>query len=279
MSEIKSKLLKPALTSHYICNFQPPNNGFIKSRLNTTPIRDYDYLSLACSDAVLPGSSLATVDITNDFHGLSEKHAYRRLYDDRADFSFYVDANDYYCIRFFEAWIAYTVDEQLGSNPSKREYSYRVNYPDLYCTDNLSIIKFDRDYETGEQVGLTKIPKKTNGRSLTYNFVKAFPISIQSMPVSYETSQLLKCTVSFTYSRYWISGLTVASNSSATQNSNAPGVPDLLRFSDPGLQASYNRLNNPLSGQGYNDSALDQASLRALTPTDTSNITVNTFQN
>ena len=37
--------------------------------------------------------------------------------------------------------------------------------------------------------------------------MKAFPLSINSMLVSYDSSQLLKCTVSFTYSRYWIEGL------------------------------------------------------------------------
>jgi len=40
--------------------------------------------------------------------------------------------------------------------------------------------------------------------SLTYGFVKAYPISINSMPVSYEASSLLKCTVSMTYIRYYI---------------------------------------------------------------------------
>jgi hypothetical protein len=38
----------------------------------------------------------------------------------------------------------------------------------------------------------------------TYQFINAYPISINSMPVSYDASQLLKCTVSFTYSRYVI---------------------------------------------------------------------------
>ena len=41
---------------------------------------------------------------------------------------------------------------------------------------------------------------------MEYRFINAFPISINSMPVSYDQSDLLKCTVSFTYSRYVISG-------------------------------------------------------------------------
>ena len=52
---------------------------------------------------------------------------------------------------------------------------------------------------------ITKFESDTytkTGNSLTYNFIKAFPIAINSMPVSYDSSQLLKCTVSMTYIRY-----------------------------------------------------------------------------
>jgi hypothetical protein len=222
LSEIKSKLLRPALTSHYICNFQPPEsaNGFLSARVPNTAIKRSDRLSLACSDASLPGSSLQTHDITNDFTGVTEKHAYRRLYDDIADFSFYVDAEEYYVIKFFESWIGYAVNEQYGNDPARRNYNYRVNYSKDYTTDALSITKFERSYGTQEAKGSS---------SLRYNFVKAFPLSINSMLVSYDSSQLLKCTVSFTYSRYWIEGLNLQGKtgepSGQTPDTGAPRSP------------------------------------------------------
>jgi hypothetical protein len=239
LDNIKSKLLRPALTSHYICNFVLPSGGFIGPRMNgdvsaTTLI---DKLNLACSDASLPGSSLATIDIDNDFHGVSEKHAYRRLYDDRADFTFYVNAsedsksNAYYPIRLFEAWISSCVNEQYGATPASREYSYKVYYQDTYTTDSLSITKFERD---------------NLGNTLQYNFVKAFPISINSIPVSYDSSQLLKCTVSFTYSRYWISGLTQNTPGEPGQTTPA-GIPEnpfaLTPESQANLNAAYTQQN------------------------------------
>ena len=221
LSEIKTKLLRPALTSHYICNFEPPAsaNGFLSARVSNTPTKRADRLSLACSDASLPGSSLQTHDITNDFTGVTEKHAYRRLYDDRADFSFYVDAEEYYVIDFFESWIGYVVNEQYGKNGDnikRREYNYRVNYSKDYTTDALSITKFERSYGTQEAKGSS---------SLRYNFVKAFPISINSMPVSYDSSQLLKCTVSFTYSRYWIEGLNLQGKTGEPGQTPSTGAP------------------------------------------------------
>jgi len=214
MSEIRSKLLRPALTSHYLCYFQPPQTGFLNDRLKqlfTTNDANnrYDFLSLACSEASLPGNSVMTNEINNDYTGVTERHAYRRAYDDRADFTFYVDAERYYVIKFFESWIGYIVNEQYGDNGklvSKKTYNYRVNFPTNYYASAMSITKFERDFDLPPtEFGSYREPP--TGSQLQYNFVNAYPISISSMPVSYDSSQLLKCTVSFTYSRYWIQQL------------------------------------------------------------------------
>ena len=41
---------------------------------------------------------------------------------------------------------------------------------------------------------------------MTYEFIRSFPLSISSMPVSYSGNDLLKCTVSMSYIRYIQSG-------------------------------------------------------------------------
>ena len=38
-------------------------------------------------------------------HGVTEKHVHRRIFDDRIDLTFYVDAGLYQPIRFFEEWM------------------------------------------------------------------------------------------------------------------------------------------------------------------------------
>lgn len=202
VSDIKSSLLRPALTSHFQCWFNPPQNvkNFLVQRNKAGVGIPYDgnqeFFSLSCSEASLPGSSLATHELNNDFTGVTERHAYRRLYDDRADFTFYVD-HDHNIIKFFENWISYIANEQFTNQdgtPNRgiesSDYFYRVNYPDTYRTE-IYINKFERDYQ---------------GRYTRYRFFQAYPISINSMPVSYDSSSLLKCTVSFTYTRYFISG-------------------------------------------------------------------------
>jgi hypothetical protein len=232
VSDIKGLLLRPALTSHYLCQFYPPNlnnrsyTEFINQRINSgfTGARysdNQELIELSCSEATLPGSSIATYDINDSYHGVSEKIAYRRLYDDRADFTFYVD-HDYNIIQFFENWISYITFENDISSQKETTFTYRAEYKSNYQTSGLSITKFERDY---------------SGKMLTYRFIGAYPISINSMPVSYDSSQLLKCTVSFSYLRYVIE-----------LNTNIPGSKEpSLTSGDNSLPKTSDYFNNPTS--------------------------------
>jgi hypothetical protein len=62
------------------------------------------------------------------------------------------------------------------------------------CKQGLKVIKFER---TGNKNNL-----RYQGSTLEYEFINSYPISVASMPVSYDSSSLLKCTVSFSYIRY-----------------------------------------------------------------------------
>tara|TARA_Y100001973_G_scaffold79702_1_gene117171 strand:- start:282 stop:959 length:678 start_codon:yes stop_codon:yes gene_type:complete len=180
VSNIKSNLLAPALTSHFEVYFDVPTS--LSNRYNT--IRQ-GKIHLMCSEASLPGSSLATHQIDNDFHGVTERHAYRRIYDDRIDLTFYVDSRNYLPIKFFEDWISYITSEDKEAAKSN-SYTYRVRYPDTYSVAGLEVTKFEKDY----------------AQALTYQFIKSYPLQITSMPVSYDGSDLLKCSVAMTYIRY-----------------------------------------------------------------------------
>lgn len=240
MSEIKSKLLQPALTSHFICEFFPPPgvNNFLGTRGSSGfGAGQYsgavqELIQISCSEASLPGSSLATNDINNDYTGVTERHAYRRMYDDRADFTFYVDSN-YYVIDFFENWISYVVGEDSIKGQQNRYYNYRINFPDEYKTDDLYITKFERHYD-----------KEEKARPLTYKFINAYPISVSSMPVSYDSSQLLKCTVSFNYTRYVISKGSgqFADTTEPGQSTSPNSIAEQIRRSQ---SLNENRINRP----------------------------------
>ena len=250
VSDIKARLLQPALTSHYEVQIGEPIRGnWNKFRSENMTFSNFekDQLTLSCCDTVLPGSTLSTHDINNDFTGVTERHAYRRLYDDRIDLTFYVDAEKYLAIKFFETWIKYIANEQVAAGDApgvnREDYSYAFRYPDDYV-GSLKIIKFER---TGKG-------NAYNGAQLVYNFVNAFPIAINSMGVSYESSQLLKCTVSFTYLRYYIENI----------KKGVDPEPTAGQTLTPAEQAAINNFDKPSSGNGFSDPKLEASAQAAL---------------
>jgi len=209
ISKIKSNLLNLAQTSVYQVKLNPTEDviNFLRNR-NIYYGSEGEYIELLCSDTNLPGSSLATHDVTNDYPGVTEKFAYRRIYDETIDFTFYVDS-DYKVIEFLDGWMNYVTGQ--GTTFGNVEYTdkyryYRMNYPNLYKSNGLYITKFEKD----------------TGNSMTYQFIGAFPVNIVSMPVSYEASNILKCTASFSYIRYvrTRSGVSYASSSSSSSTTN-----------------------------------------------------------
>lgn len=219
VSDIKSRLLNLSQTSLYRLTIPVPAGvrTFVTQRGIST--LDIDNISLLCSEANLPGSTLATHDVTNDYHGVSEKMAYRRIYDETADMTFYVD-REYKVVEFFESWIDYI--SGVGDTFSRTQFEspyvhHRMEYADNYKI-NFYLTKFERDHHFN---GST--------RTLDYTFVHGFPISITSMPVSYEQGQILKCNISFSFIRY-VMKRSGTSSAPAIRNQNAPGISELARL-------------------------------------------------
>ena len=225
IQDITSSLLNPALTSQYHVNIGKPFNddgfdSFFSSIGGSWDTRIHqDRLNLQCCEAQLPGSQLATTELLNDFHGVTERHVYRRQFDDRIDLNFYCDAEQYLPIRFFEAWMNYITN--TGDGIEKENYSYRMKFPSKY-KGPLEVTKFEKNMQSKKKV-----------KPLTYKFVNAFPLAISSMPVTYDSSDLLKCNVSFAYSRYYID-----KSSSVSE------------FANPSAQANYNNVANGFSVGG-----------------------------
>tara|TARA_B100001250_G_scaffold154937_1_gene133100 strand:+ start:396 stop:1223 length:828 start_codon:yes stop_codon:yes gene_type:complete len=248
VSDIKSNLLRPSLTSVFEVQIGLPGSS-LGTRLRSLLGTDQRKLNLMCSEAVLPGSSLATTEVNNDYTGVTERHAYRRIYDETIDLSFYVDAVDYLPIKFFEEWISGIVNEDQNEAKAPN-YFYRVQYPDDYVAAGLKVIKFEKDYtDQYNDIKMTGGAKsyrvRTGTRSkLEYEFIRSYPRSITSMPVSYDGSSLLKCSVQMTYVRYVLS-------------SGGDGGSDIGLY-NPFQQAQFN--SNGIRGVAANlvDAAVDR---------------------
>ena len=102
VSDIKSKFLRPSLTSYFEVEVGIPGTIPILSKWSGDV---GDRINLLCSEAVLPGSNLATFETNNDHTGVTERFAHRRIFDDRIDLTFNVDGGRYSPIKFFEEWI------------------------------------------------------------------------------------------------------------------------------------------------------------------------------
>ena len=269
IKEIKSKLLSPALTSLYYVQIPLPSTGPLNLAYfnsNGVPI-DQDRLNLMCCETVLPGSRLATLELDNDRTGVTEKHAHRKIYDDRIDLTFYVNAENYMPIRFFETWINYITRQstaRIEGNPGAldKAYFYRFEYPDTYMSDSgMRITKFEKStFGTPKNnfLGHLGVQPETAGQ-LTYTFTRAFPLSIASMPVSYDQSNLLKCTVSMSYVRYVVDGSNPPLR--PEQASSIPGgQSDSARATDVSfnsqIQADANQALNAGNQTGGNDRAI-----------------------
>lgn len=146
-------------------------------------------LGMYCNEASLPGNSFATTEMNTDFPGVSQRFPYRKIYND-LQLTFYVDSS-YNVIKFFESWMSYIASPYGFGQPiyesSGQRGSFRFNYPDNYKC-NIFVSKFNKDSALNNKI--------------TYRFVNAFPIDITSMPISYDSSDILKCSVSFAYDRY-----------------------------------------------------------------------------
>ena len=91
------------------------------------------------------------------------------------DLTFYVNAEQYLPIKFFEAWIDYIAGGNIADQRSS-QYFYRMNYSDEYTSQQgLAVTKFERDSYTpssSSELGYAiDIDYEPTGNELRYNFI------------------------------------------------------------------------------------------------------------
>ena len=185
ISDILPKIQNVATTSNFLVKFVLPNSG-LRSFLRRKGINDrfvVDDVGLLCSDAVLPGSALATINTVGDYQGLVERMVHTRNFT-QINFDFYVDL-EYKSMKFLEHWMEY-ISGSSTADPSSDNYHFKMRYPKEYKSNDTRVVKFEKDHN----------------RFLEYRFIGLFPLSLSSVKVSYQGSQVLKATATFSYDRY-----------------------------------------------------------------------------
>jgi len=205
-NDLKNKFLHAATTSKYIVYFSPPTAvvNHLKIHKNIVWNDISEMVNISCVSAKLPGSSLATHDVTSDFLGVTEKMAYRRMYDDTFSVTVLVDSH-YKVLHFFEGWLDYIVgknDSNTGPSDNKSyETNYRIgtrmnypNGPNGYRSNVIELIKFNSD------MGARNVGQ--GNQVIKYNFVEGFPTSMDPIELSYGSTDLLQLNVNFKFIRY-----------------------------------------------------------------------------
>ena len=193
-------------------------------------------LGLYVSDSVLPGSSFADVEVSGDRQGITERMPFKRIYDD-VTFTFMVD-RDYKVMKFFEAWVQLInpLHGQVDGKANNQVMTLR--YPKQYkCT--MSVAKYNKDYF--HQDTFTNGLPNDNAGFLYYCFIRAWPLSISSTPINYDSGSVLKLNVTFRYERYVMENVTIGMIRSGWK-----GYSDSF---DPWM-GQYNTLINNSTGGG-----------------------------
>ena len=179
------KLQNVAQSSKFLAKFVLPPSP-LRTFMRQKGINDRfisDNIGLLCSDAVLPGSALASLNTAGDFQGVVERFAHTRNFT-QVNFEFYVD-NDYKSLKFLEHWMEF-ISGASDADPVRDSYHFRMRYPEDYKSNDTRIVKFEANHF----------------QFLEYRFIGLFPLSLNSTRVSYQNSQVLKATASFSYDRY-----------------------------------------------------------------------------
>ena len=235
ISQIKPTLSNLSLSSQYAVQFGGLS-GNLRRHLKLRGVDQRYYegdMGLLCSSAQIPGSAHATTTVTGNFQGLTETFAHTRTFT-QMDLEFYVD-NNYRVLKFLEHWTEF-ISDGSRSGPDQADnldpnYYFRMHYPTEYKCDQTRVVKFERNYL----------------RYIEYNFYGLFPISVTSIPVSYEGSQLLKVNASFKYDRY-VSGQSRSINKFRRDDNNLDSAPS---GTGPGKTDTTSRV--VYEGLGYSD--------------------------
>ena len=200
--------------------------------------------NILANEAMLPGTSMSVAQEIGSRQGIRERFATQRSYTDISisfylsnDYKvlrlFQEWMNFINPLYVTQEGIRHTQGYEGGyPNHGERYAFHRQRYPYEYKR-NIQIPKFERDYKPEERDDvITSIDptfgheirtfgtRRSKGKSyydmgpskdeeykpnaISYNFVNAFPISIQDIPLNYQSASIMQVTVDFCYDRYYI---------------------------------------------------------------------------
>ena len=176
--------------------------GEIKAYAGVTSANGDPIFKMFCDEAQLPNVGTMTGNLTGRYTGQgSVAYAHTPVYTE-FQLGWMCDAN-MSPLKFLTGWHDFIIgnDRKVGGstladmNSSARllnNRTYAIQYPDSYVCD-VRITKLEQ--------GKTEQSRRA---SISYLMERAFPISIDAVPLAYGNSQLTRVTATFQYARHHI---------------------------------------------------------------------------
>ena len=172
-------------------------------------------MKIMCTEAELPGTSFQTSLAVGHHQGIQEEFPNLRTFPP-LNLSFYVDA-DHLIVEVLEKWMTYI--NPIATNKRQLNAYGRFNYPEDY-KEIIHITKFERDAfiddidkennkisdaapDTGGFNGEFVVPRKPTTKLMSYEFVNIWPTNMTSMRLAYGSSNVLRCSMQFSYDRFF----------------------------------------------------------------------------
>ncbi len=144
---------------------------------------------IMCDEVSLPGIQSNTGSITGRYQGQGPiYYPTAPIYSD-LQLSFMCDA-EMQAFKFLLDWHTYIYDTTSGGGVRKGEKVRRLKYPQDYQCE---MIIEKRERNERDEIGV--VPMK-------FTLNNAWPYAVDAIPLSYGSSQLVKCTANFYYSSW-----------------------------------------------------------------------------
>lgn len=144
---------------------------------------------LMCDEVSLPGIQSNTGTVVGRYQGQGPiYYPTAPIYND-LQLSFMCDA-EMQAYKFLLDWHDFIYDTKSGFGVNKGEKVRKLKYPRSYQC-NMVVEKRERNADS--EIGV---------RTMQFNLHNAWPYSVDSIPLSYGSSQLVKCTANFYYSSW-----------------------------------------------------------------------------
>jgi hypothetical protein len=218
-----------SMTNGYDVEFEFPKSSLSDTlkAYYTPDSSDRDMLKILCDEAQLPNVQSATGQLQGRYLGENQvNYPYAKFYSD-ISLSWMVDANAT-PIKIFTSW------HNFIFNGAGKEKEKSISYQRLNTLKEQTASALQREvrmqYPT-EYLATCRITKTEKGPSapnergsMMYILQDIYPYSLDTVPLSYGTSQITKFTVNFQYSKHTV----VFNDIRKYEGVNLEGVSDLF---------------------------------------------------